>query len=183
MGYFYLEAMSQNPALQIRRSGRADWTRCSQTKQQGKLRVTSLSSASRTVSILLKNRFYNLPSSKKKREMRRSRGVRSSNSNSFHSCATASFPNTFNNANPTTNFDRVNSESSANKRAEILTWLSPLEPRIRHNYIRDHRVEHVGAWLLQTEEYRNWFDVHSGDPDGSVLFCYGDPGAGKTYVR
>ena len=66
-------------------------------------------------------------------------------------------------------------------RPSILAWLSPLEPGLRHQDIRDHRVEGVGEWLLQTEEFRDW---HAGtESDNAVLFCYGDPGVGKTYIR
>jgi len=72
----------------------------------------------------------------------------------------------------------------ADEKSEILAWLSPLEPRIRHKNIRDHRADEVGDWLLRTQEYRSWFDKSSGDePDGSALFCYGGPGVGKTYIR
>ena len=72
---------------------------------------------------------------------------------------------------------------STDERDKILTWLSPLEPRIRHHDIRTHRVEHVGDWLFQREEYRNWFDgIRGGEPNNSALFCYGDPGVGKTYT-
>jgi len=70
------------------------------------------------------------------------------------------------------------------ERSEILTWLSPLEPQIRHEDIRTHRVNEVGDWLFQTEEYRNWFGGIRGDEsDGAALFCYGGPGVGKTYIR
>jgi len=73
---------------------------------------------------------------------------------------------------------------SADVKAEILEWLSPLEPRTRHDDIRAHRVEHVGDWLLRTEQYQNWFTgVRGGEPGNSALFCYGDPGVGKTYIR
>ena len=40
----------------------------------------------------------------------------------------------------------------------------------------------VGDWVLQTDEFVNW---HTGE-DGvisPVLFCYGDPGVGKTHLR
>ena len=61
---------------------------------------------------------------------------------------------------------------------------SPLDPRTRHDDIRAHRVEHVGEWLLQTEEYQDWFNgIRIGEPGNSTLFCYGDPGVGKTYTR
>ena len=95
----------------------------------------------------------------------------SSNSNSF-------------NTNNYFNVHNVNNFGSTDERAEVLAWLSPLEPRIRHDDIRTRRVEHVGDWLLRTEGYRNWFDgIPGGESDNSVLFCYGDPGVGKTYIR
>ena len=43
-------------------------------------------------------------------------------------------------------------------------------------------MEGVGDWVLRTEEFVNW---HTGE-DGAVspvLFCYGDPGVGKTHIR
>ena len=68
-------------------------------------------------------------------------------------------------------------------RPNILAWLSPLDPRLRHQEIRDHRVENVGEWLLQTEEFRSWYTGSEGDQsDNAVLFCYGGPGVGKTYI-
>jgi len=109
------------------------------------------------------------------------------NDHSFNN--TNSFNNTIslNNTISINNLCNVNCSGSAGERAEraeILTWLSPLEPRIRHHDISAHRVEDVGDWLLRTEEYRNWFDsVSGGGPDNSALFCYGDPGVGKTYIR
>jgi len=78
----------------------------------------------------------------------------------------------------------VNNFGGADERSKILAWLSPLKPWIRHNDIRTRRVKDVGDWLLQTEEYWNWFDgVRGGEYDNSALFCYGNPGVGKTYIR
>ena len=69
-------------------------------------------------------------------------------------------------------------------RPNILAWLSPLDPRLRHQDIRDRRVENVGEWLLQTEEFKSWCTgSEDSKSDGAVLFCYGDPGVGKTYIR
>ena len=77
----------------------------------------------------------------------------------------------------------VNGSGSAGERAEILARLSSLDPSIRHHYIREYRVEHVGDWLLRTEEYRNWFDgIRGREFDNSALYCHGDPGVGKTYI-
>jgi len=37
-------------------------------------------------------------------------------------------------------------------RYPLLTWLSPLEPRLRQQDIQEQRVNNVGEWLLETEE-------------------------------
>ena len=68
-------------------------------------------------------------------------------------------------------------------RSQLLTWLSPLEPSLRHQDIRERRVRGVGDWLLQTEEFRSWRAGSGGDEsDGVVLFGHGDPGVGKTFI-
>jgi len=66
--------------------------------------------------------------------------------------------------------------------ARIMHWLSPLEPNIRHQGVRTDRFEGVGDWLLETSEFQEWRDSEGG-ADKAVLFCSGDPGAGKTYLR
>jgi len=102
------------------------------------------------------------------------------NSNSFND---NSFNNTYNNTGSFNNVCNVNNFGSPNERAEILAWLSPLEPWRRHHDIRAQRVERVGDWLLRTKEYRNWFDgIRYGGPENSALFCHGDPGVGKTFI-
>ena len=85
----------------------------------------------------------------------------------------------------THSFNNVwNNYTVADERSQILAWLSPLEPRIRHHDIRTRRVNDVGDWLLQTGEYRNWSGgIHGGGSDGAALFCYGGLGVGKTYIR
>src|SRR5437588_317742 len=77
----------------------------------------------------------------------------------------------------------TNNFTIADNRANILAWLSPLEPRLRHQDIQDRRVEDVGEWLLQTEEFGSWYaGSGGGESNNPVLFCYGDPGVGKTYI-
>lgn len=69
-------------------------------------------------------------------------------------------------------------------RSEILAWLSPLEPHIQHDAIRTSRINGVGDWLLRTEEFRSW---RNGDGQGesqkATIFCSGNLGVGKTYIR
>ena len=65
---------------------------------------------------------------------------------------------------------------------QIMRWLSPLEPNARHQGVRTDRFDGIGVWLLETSEFRKW----RGGEDGAgnaVLFCSGNPGVGKTYLR
>jgi len=72
----------------------------------------------------------------------------------------------------------------ADDRSNILAWLSPLDPKSRHQDIQERRIENIGEWLLETEEFRSWCAGSGGDEtDKGVLFCYGNPGVGKTYIR
>ena len=88
-------------------------------------------------------------------------------------------------SNNTASFNTTNiSLTVTDDQPNILAWLSPLDPKLRHQDIRDRRVEGVGEWLLQTEEFRSWHAGSRGDGiNDAVLFCYGDPGVGKTYIR
>ena len=89
-----------------------------------------------------------------------------------------SFCNNTNSLNTTVNF------TLADERSNILAWLSPLEPRRRHKDIQDRRVENIGEWVLETREFKSWY-ASSGESgsDNAILFCYGDPGVGKTFNR
>jgi len=95
------------------------------------------------------------------------------------------YPTCDNSFNNTNSFNNVwNNCTIADDRAPLLTWLSPLEPKLRHQDIRDRRADNVGEWLLQTAEFRNWFDWNGeGERDKAVLFYYGGPGVGKTFIR
>ena len=66
--------------------------------------------------------------------------------------------------------------------AQILRWLSPLEPQNRHQDLRTDRFSGVGDWILETREFREWRGGEGG-ADEAVLFCSGNPGVGKTYLR
>ena len=94
-----------------------------------------------------------------------------------------SFSNNINSLNTTVNV--TNTFTVADDRYKILAWLSPLDPRIRHQDIRNRRVENVGGWILRTEEFRSWYANSSagGESHKPVLLCHGDPGVGKTFIR
>jgi len=65
--------------------------------------------------------------------------------------------------------------------AKIMRWLSPLGPENRHNTMRADRFEGFGNWLLETSEFREWRGGEGGD-DKAALFCFGNPGVGKTHL-
>ena len=109
---------------------------------------------------------YKFPSSREQKMPQ----LFNNNSNSFNT--NNSFNTTY--INPTVADDRPN----------VLAWLSPLDPKLRHQDICNRRVGNIGEWVLQTEEFRSWYaGIGGGKPDNSFLFCYGDPGAGKSYIR
>ena len=85
----------------------------------------------------------------------------------------------------TNSFNNVsNNYTVTDDRSQLLAWLSPLEPRLRHRDIQERRIDNIGEWLMQTEEFRSWYDWSGeGEGDKAVLFGYGDPGAGKTFIR
>ena len=102
--------------------------------------------------------------------------------NSFNNNISNNKINSDNNIN--SNNNTWNNCTIADERSKVWTWLSPLEPSLRHQDIRDRRVEGVGEWVLQTEEFKNWYASSGGsESDNAVLFCYGDPGVGKTFIR
>ena len=85
--------------------------------------------------------------------------------------------------NVTNSHNTVNVQNViADEDPEIMKWLSPLDPTGRHQDVRTERFDGVGNWLLKTNEFREWRS-NEGGVDKAILFCYGDPGVGKTYLR
>ena len=99
------------------------------------------------------------------------------------------FQNAFNNntncQNTTNSYNtNVSNYTITDDRSQLLAWLSPLDPGLRHCDIQDRRVGNVGEWLMGTEEFRRWGGLGGeGEDIPAVLFCYGDPGVGKTFIR
>jgi len=74
--------------------------------------------------------------------------------------------------------------SASDDRSQILSWLSPLEPRLQHREVQERRAGNIGEWLIQREEFKRWCGFRGeSEGDNPVLFCYGDPGVGKTFIR
>jgi len=90
----------------------------------------------------------------------------------------------FNNNSNSFNTTNVSNHFTAPEdRSGILAWRSPLEPRVRHQNLEAGRVDKVGDWLLQTQQFRSWWDGSTQDESpNATIFCYGNPGAGKTYI-
>ena len=88
--------------------------------------------------------------------------------------------NSFNSLTNYNNIVHIDSGLDA-ERNKILQWLSPLEPQTRHQGVRTDRFDGVGNWVFETNEFRKWCDREDGCT-GPVLFCYGNPGVGKTYL-
>ena len=86
--------------------------------------------------------------------------------------------NSSNNVSGNISFTAIDDEES-----KIFAWLSPLEPHVQHHDICEQRVDSVGDWLLKTREFRSWYNgSENGGSDHAALFCYGDPGVGKSYI-
>jgi len=89
-------------------------------------------------------------------------------------------------SNNVNSFNVWNNCTFTDDRSQLLAWLSPLEPSLRHRDVRERRVDNIGEWVMQTDEFKRWCGG-SGEGenggDNAVLFCYGDPGVGKTFIR
>jgi len=86
------------------------------------------------------------------------------------------FANVSNNINNTINVG-TNEGSSG-----IQAWLSPLEPYARHQNVRNQRMDDVGNWVLQRDEFESWRQSQDSSMNPTLL-CYGNQGVGKTYIR
>ena len=87
-------------------------------------------------------------------------------------------------SNNRNSFNVCNNYTVTDDRSQLLNWLSPLDPCLQHCDIQERRVNDVGEWFLETEEFRVWCGLgEQSEGDKTVLFCYGNPGVGKTFIR
>ena len=86
-----------------------------------------------------------------------------------------------NSFNVTNSYNTNNNTTYVDENPQILEWLSPLEPRLRHQDVRTRRLDGLGDWFLQTEDFVSWRDGGDG-ASMATLFGSGAPGAGKTYL-
>ncbi|RPA91196.1 hypothetical protein L873DRAFT_1715136 [Choiromyces venosus 120613-1] len=95
------------------------------------------------------------------------------------SCLKSSFNDNINSFNVSKIY---NVTSVTDEKSTVLQWLSPLEPQKRHQGVSNRRLEGTGHWFLETAEFQKWCKAEDGSVS-SILFCSGDPGAGKTHIR
>ena len=87
-----------------------------------------------------------------------------------------------NSFNPVNSYNTTTNITYLDEKAKVLNWLSPLQPRTRHNDVRARRQDGLGEWFLQADEFLRWRDG-GGESDKATLFCSGNPGVGKTFLR
>lgn len=63
----------------------------------------------------------------------------------------------------------------------FLRWLSPLDlnelETLQEDIYMSRRAEHSSTWILREYYFKSWCDSKKGH-----LWCYGDPGVGKTVI-
>ncbi|KAM4056003.1 ankyrin repeats (many copies) domain-containing protein [Hirsutella rhossiliensis] len=70
-------------------------------------------------------------------------------------------------------------DRNAEKRAQILDWVSTIRYDIKHRQASESHTQSTGGWLLRPLEFIRWRD----DPSSSnLLWCHGFPGSGKTVL-
>ncbi|PUU77094.1 ankyrin repeat-containing domain protein [Tuber borchii] len=92
-----------------------------------------------------------------------------------HGYSNQNTENTSNSDSSTTNV-RTNKESW-----RIQEWLSPLEPYGRHEDVNNRRLDGIGDWVLQKDEFKAWCKSRNCSVNPTLL-CYGGQGVGKTYM-
>ena len=86
----------------------------------------------------------------------------------------------FQSGNITGNFN--NTFNKSDEDAQIMRWLSTLEPNNRHQGVHNNQLDGVGDWVLEASEFREWRGSEGG-ADNGILFCSGNPGVGKTNMK
>jgi hypothetical protein len=67
------------------------------------------------------------------------------------------------------------------EREKLLSWISSLQPQLRHQDVKSKRSKGTGAWFLNSATFKAW--ASCGDIQTlHVLWSVGAPGAGKTIL-
>lgn len=75
--------------------------------------------------------------------------------------------------------DVLQDKHDADKKVDILNWISKQTYTQRHHSIESSRADGTGGWLLEQEEYTRWRDDVSSS---NSLWCHGIQGVGKTVL-
>ncbi|RPA76350.1 purine and uridine phosphorylase [Ascobolus immersus RN42] len=77
-------------------------------------------------------------------------------------------------------------EDVANKDLSALyKWLDlphPLNASNQHKFLREERVNGTGYHFLRNTQFTKWMDFGDVDWAERLLFCFGEPGAGKSFI-
>ncbi|KAL8969919.1 MAG: hypothetical protein Q9183_001762 [Haloplaca sp. 2 TL-2023] len=76
--------------------------------------------------------------------------------------------------------DRLAASDEVLRRKNVLDWLSKISQQEKHDSIRALHTHGTGQWLLQNPVFQLWRDQPLGQ--GSLLWCHGPPGSGKTLL-
>ncbi|KAJ7755758.1 hypothetical protein B0H14DRAFT_2978102 [Mycena olivaceomarginata] len=68
-------------------------------------------------------------------------------------------------------------ENAEEERAKLINWVSPINFYQRQSDILGVRQPNTGGWILEDVRFKNWEAF-----DGTILWCEGIPGAGKTIL-
>ncbi|KAE9993923.1 hypothetical protein EG327_002547 [Venturia inaequalis] len=74
--------------------------------------------------------------------------------------------------------DRLHVKETIQDRRALFHWLDPLDFERKHQDLCEKKFKGTGGWLLSKPEFRNWYN----DTSSAILWCYGDPGAGKSVL-
>ncbi|KAJ5372867.1 hypothetical protein N7517_004873 [Penicillium concentricum] len=86
-------------------------------------------------------------------------------------------------ASCTNGVNKILEDGDGKKRLKMLNWLSSNNPEVKHASIWKDRQENTGQWFLKSDKFLQWFVQDCGTPqERRTLFCYGDEGAGKTFI-
>ena len=75
---------------------------------------------------------------------------------------------------------RILKDSLSNaERNQILDWISTLDHKSKPHDVSKERVSGTGQWFLHYSIFRTWRDA----PGGSMLWCHGIQGSGKSILQ
>lgn len=74
----------------------------------------------------------------------------------------------------------VKDDRHASEDLEFLRNLSTLDFSVKQKEAYSKRHANTGQWLLDTKNFKDW--LQSNEHSSSVLWCPGNPGAGKTVI-